>query len=311
LRASGGLRSSAYTLGAELTRYSIIDGEKVIVEHKVIESLDMLESSAGSALLLQPQDSITVKQIPQWHDARVIRILGEVKFPGPYVIKPGETLKDVFERAGGMTERAFPFGAVFTREELRKRETEHRRTITERLESEVSVQNLRGSDDARRDSSDVALSLLARMKASKATGRLVIDLENQLDGSSGTPLVLRDGDVIMMPKSPQEVSVLGEVHNPTSHLYDKKISFRAYIELSGGHMEHADKDAVFAVHADGSVSRANQTGWFRSGSRRKLGPGDVIVVPITYEKDFPWDKAALVTQVIYQLAIAAAAVNSF
>jgi protein involved in polysaccharide export with SLBB domain len=149
------------------------------------------------------------------------------------------------------------------------------------------------------------------MKAFRAVGRLVIDLESQLDGSSMTLLALRDGDVIMVPKFPQEVSVLGEVHNPTSHLYDKKLSFRAYIELSGGHMEHADKDAVFAVHADGSVSRANQTGWFRSGTRRKLGPGDVIVVPITYEKDFPWDKVALMTQVIYQLAVTAAAVNSF
>jgi polysaccharide export outer membrane protein len=311
LRASGGLRSSAYTLGAELTRHSIIDGEKVIVEHKVIESLDMLESSEDSTFFLQPQDSVTVKQIPEWHDGRVIWILGEVKFPGSYVIKPGETLKDVFARAGGMTERAFPFGAVFTREELKKRESEHRRRISERLESEIAVQNLRSSDDTRKESSDVALSLLARMKASKAVGRLVVDLESQLDGSSGTLLVLRDGDVVMVPKSPQEISVIGEVHNPTSHLYDKKLSSRAYIELSGGLMEYADKDAIFSVHADGSVSQANRTGWFRSGTRRKLGPGDVIVVPITYEKDFPWDKAALITQVVYQLAIATAAANSF
>jgi polysaccharide biosynthesis/export protein len=311
LRASGGLRSSAYTLGAELTRHSVISGEKVIVEHKVIESLDMLESSEDSTFFLQPQDSVTVKQIPEWHDRKEIRILGEVKFPGPYVIKPGETLKDVFTRAGGMTERAFPFGAVFTREELKMRESEHRRRITERLESEVAVQNLRGSDDSHKESSEIALSLLARMNASKAVGRLVIDLESQLAGSSETPLALRNGDVVMIPKSPQEVSILGEVHNPTSHLHDNKRSIRDYIELSGGLMEHADEDAIFAVHADGSISRANRTGWFRSGTRKKLGPGDVIVVPITYEKEFPWDKAALITQVIYQMAIAAAAINSF
>ena len=311
LRASGGLRSSAYTLRAELTRHSIIGGEKVVVEHKVIESLDMLESSEDSIFFLQPHDSVTVKQIPEWHERKEIRIIGEVKFPGTYVIKPAETLKDVFARAGGITERAFPFGAVFTREELRKRESEHRRRITERLESEVAVQNLRGSDDTREESTDVALSLLARMKASKAVGRLVIDLESQLDGSSGTLLVLRDGDVIMIPKLPQEVSVLGEVHNPTSHLFGDKLKARDYIELSGGLMEHADEDGIFAVHADGSVSQANRTGWFRPATRRKLGPGDVIVVPITYEKDFPWDKAALITQVIYQLAIATAAASSF
>ena len=53
-----------------------------------------------------------------------VTLKGEVRFPGSYAIRRGETLKSVVDRAGGLTPYAFPQGSVFTRESLRKREQE-------------------------------------------------------------------------------------------------------------------------------------------------------------------------------------------
>ena len=80
----------------------------------------------------------------------------------------------------------------------------------------------------------IAQSLLNRLKNSKSVGRLVIDLDEQIELRSDSKITLRNGDKLHVPSIPTEVSVMGEVQFPTSHLHKNNLSEDDYINLSGG-----------------------------------------------------------------------------
>jgi len=150
-----------------------------------------------------------------------------------------------------------------------------------------------------------------RRKA-EPVGRLVIDMQRVLNTQPGSAedVVLKDGDRLVVPRQTQEVTVLGEVQSGTSHLFDPSFSRDDYIDLSGGLTQKADKDHIYVVHADGGVEAASSSKWFRSRSTT-VGPGDTIVVPLDTERLPPLPLWTSVTTIIYNLAVAVAAVNSF
>jgi hypothetical protein len=157
----------------------------------------------------------------------------------------------------------------------------------------------------------VGQSLLADLRNTKPVGRLVLDLNSAMASAPGSKddLVLKDGDRLLVPRKAQEVTVLGEVHNTTSHFYRTGFTRDDYIGLSGGPTQKADKRRIYIVRANGSVV-AGGSGWF-SRSVEDIRPGDSIVVPLDAERMRPLPLWSAVTQILYNLAIAAAAVNSF
>ena len=97
-----------------------------------------------------------------------------------------------------------------------------------------------------------------------------------------------------------------------SHLFNSKLNLKDYIQRSGGFTANADEGRVFAVKANGSVLTKGNSSWFKSSNNdSNLEAGDVIVVPIDLEKGRWLETLTSGTQVVYQLAVAAAAVNSF
>ena len=159
----------------------------------------------------------------------------------------------------------------------------------------------------------VGQSLLAQLRTTKAVGRLVIDLNLVAAASVGAAndVSLRDGDRLIVPKVRQEVTVIGEVQNSTSHFYRAGLSRDDYISLSGGTTRKADKRRIYVVRADGSVIANGSRGWFGRGSQVGINPGDTVVVPLDTERLPPLPLWQAVTQIIYNIAIAAAAVRSF
>ncbi len=103
--------------------------------------------------------------------------------------------------------------------------------------------------------------------------------------------------------------MLGEVQNVTSHLYQPDLDRDDYIGKSGGVTQRADHKHIYVVRADGSVA-GSRGGWFQRTSS-EIRPGDAIVVPLDTERMRPIPLWTAVTQILYNLAIAAAAVNSF
>ena len=129
--------------------------------------------------------------------------------------------------------------------------------------------------------------------------------------NSSIDVALRDGDELKIPKLKQEVTVIGEVQTSTSHLYRENFSRDDYVGLSGGTTRKADRGRIYVVRADGSVVSSENAGWFRRSGQVQMRPGDTIVVPLDTERMPALPLWQAVTSILYNLAIAAAAVNSF
>jgi hypothetical protein len=127
---------------------------------------------------------------------------------------------------------------------------------------------------------------------------------------SVSDVILRDGDELLVPKYQQEVTVIGEVQNVTSHLYKPNLTRDNYIAMSGGVTRRADTGRIYVVRANGSVVISDGGRWYSSSSVQ-IRPGDTIVVPLNAEHMPLLPLWQAVTQIIYNVAIAAAAVHSF
>jgi polysaccharide export outer membrane protein len=315
VRAGGSLQDAAFGAEAELIRYEVKGGDKRVTELIKIDLAAAMRGDPGANLPLRPFDSLTIKGMPEWTERQTIELVGEVRFPGRYEIRRGETLKSVLMRAGGLTPYAFPVGSVFTREELRLREQEQLDSLATRLQGDLStlaLQAVAANQSQAGAALSVGQSLLTQLRSAKAVGRLVIDVEHvmKLAEGSSADIILHGGDRLIVPKLRQEIMVLGEVQNATSHLHQPGLTRDDYILLSGGLTRKADRDRVYVVRANGSVV-ASSGRWFASGDRGGMQPGDAVVVPLDTERlpTLPFWQA--VTQILYNVAISVAAVNSF
>lgn len=315
LRAGGSLDEAAYGGQAEITRYEVGDGEARQAELIKIDLRGVLAGDPAADLPLKPFDYLVIKEVPLWASQEEVEIRGEVRFPGRYPIHRGETLRSVMERAGGLTELAFVDGTVFTREELKQREKKQLQTLATRLEQDVAQFSLMTAQETGKDASSaltIGQSLLTNIRNATPVGRLVIDLDRSMKAQPGSELdvVLKDGDRLMVPRVTQEVTVVGEVQSATSHLYRADLSRDDYIAMSGGLTPRADEGRIYIVRADGSVVVGGGNAWFGGGGV-DIKSGDTIVAPLDTERMRPLPFWTAVTTIIYNLAIAAAAVNSF
>ncbi len=316
LRAGGSLGNAAYGGRAELTRYRVVNGEQRQTELIEIDLAAALRGDTAADIALQPFDYLSIKELPEWGQEEKVTLRGEVRFPGIYPIRRGETLQSVLTRAGGLTEHAFPEGAVFARVELRRREQEQLDRLGERLKKDLASLALQGAAANQGNSAatiQVGQALLAQLESSRAVGRLVIDLPRVLDArpESAGDVVLRGGDELVVPRIQQEVTVIGEVQNATSHLWRPELGRDGYISLSGGTTRKADRGRIYVVRANGGVVAAESSRWFSSGGNVRMRPGDTVVVPLDTDRlpALPFWQA--VVSIVYNTAIAAAAVNSF
>lgn len=315
LRAGGGLLPSAYGDTAELARFNVNDSGTRQAELITIDLAAVRRGDAAADLSLQPADRLLVKETPDWKEEQTVTLRGEVRFPGTYLLRKGETLAELLERAGGLTEQAFPEGSAFTRSDLKELEQQLLERAYERLRQDVAVLSLQAANAGQASAREALLAgqgLLTELRGAEATGRFVIDLPGLLAGGRGSEkdVVLRDGDDLLIPKLRQEVTVIGEIQNPTSHLYQPGLKRDQYIAKSGGPSKKADKRRIYVVRADGSVATSGGSKLAR-GYNLAVRPGDTIVVPLDSERmpRLPFWQA--VTQILYNVAVSVAAVNSF
>lgn len=301
IRLAGGLTESAMGTNGEITRYSIDESRQRTVEHIHVDF-------AAKPALLQPGDSLQVKQIPLWKNKESVKIQGEVLFPGTYTIIPGETLTNLITRAGGLTMDAYPEGAIFTRQELRELEAQRIAEFKGKLQSDIASQTVASADDSHEIDVTEAESLLNSLDSLKPLGRMVIDLPEILKLTESADFKLEDGDSLIVPRFKPSVTVVGEVQYPTSHFYEKAYDAFTYIGRSGGFKKHADEGRVYIVKANGLVVQPPKSRWFRADGT-KIAPGDTIVVPLETDKVDRLSLWAQVTEIMWQAALGAAAVK--
>ena len=311
LDAAGGLRDAAYTLSAEVTRIDIDQDEKATREHVTISNLD--DDNFSSSFNIYPYDHLHIKKIPYWLETLTVTLSGEFVFPGTYQIYKGEALFDVINRAGGLTDQGFVDGAIFSRENLRVKEDEQRERLIAQLEADLATTTLAATDSQEAlQAQSAAQAMLSRLRNQKSQGRLVIDLSKILTNQEGAGLLVKDGDSLLVPSTPYAVSVSGEVQFPSSHIFQEGLDVNDYLNRSGSYTQNADKSRTFVVKANGSVMTQGGNAWFgKSSGRGSISAGDVIVVPIDLKQTRWLENLTYGTQIVYQLAVAAAAVNSF
>jgi protein involved in polysaccharide export with SLBB domain len=318
VRAGGSLDEAAFGAEAELARFEVVNGES---RRTALVSINLAAALAGDAtadIVLQPHDLLTIRRIPQWAQQEVVTIEGEVRFPGSYPVQRGETLASVLKRAGGLTDLAFAEGVVFTRRSLQEREAQQIAVLTDRLERDLAALALASSQAPAAQAANSAQSmsagqsLLAQLRNTKPVGRLAIDLPQVLQAQPGSTadVLLKDGDRLVVPRRSQEVTVLGEVQSSTSHLYQPELSRADYVNLSGGTTQKADTGRIYVVKANGQVVATSNNRWFGNGGNG-IKPGDTIVVPVDTERLPALPMWSAVTSIIYNIAVAVAAVNSF
>lgn len=321
IRAGGSLEDSAYGGEAELTRYQVVNGEQRQTELIKINLAALRQGDTSADVPLKAFDSLVIKEIPDWSKPEIIEVEGEVRFPGKYPIQHGETLHSILARAGGLTDLGYAKGAIFTRKVLKEREKHQIELLSNRFQSDLTSLTLQslaptaGTSNSNTAGTAIAVGqeLIEQLRDTKPVGRLVIDIDEVMKrpaGSEGDVLV-KDGDKLMVPKKTQEITVIGEVANPTSHVMESGLTRDDYIAKSGGVTAKADRKRIYVVHADGSVDSDARRGFFRRGATGRILPGDTIVVPLDAERIRPLPLWTAVTTIIYNLAIAAAAVSRF
>jgi len=303
--AGGNLKESAYRREAELTRYEVVDGERRELHHVVLDLEALTAGSVEADILLKPYDRVLIRRITNWRSDEIVHVEGEVAFPGSYPIEEGERLSHLIERFGGYLDEAYLNAAVFTRKQVRGLQTEQLDRMADMLEADLarlSVSNPRSSSSSDRARQQVALEsgnqLLNELRNAEATGRLVIRLDTaERLRDTQYDIVLEDGDRLHVPKRPDFVMVMGQVNNQTAFQYEggKRASY--YIGLAGGTTRFSDRGGTYVVKADGSVERAR-------GAR--IDPGDVIIVPEKLERFTGMQFMLDLSQVLYQIGLAAA-----
>jgi polysaccharide biosynthesis/export protein len=319
VRAGGSLGEAAFGGDAELARYEVRDGVRRQTDVVKVDLGRAIAGDPAADLVLRSQDFLVIKQISEWSEQETVRLEGEVRFPGEYPIERGESMRSVIARAGGLTTLAFPQGSVFTREDLQERERRQLELLATRLRQDLgtlALQAAQSSTAGAQQASEtltIGQSLLTELQSAQPTGRLVIDLDRVLSATDDptADVILKGGDTLRIPRTSQEVTVIGEVQNSTSHLFQPGLDRDAYIRISGGLTQKADDDRIYVVRANGSVEAGSGSAWFRNDAAGAIRPGDTIVVPLDAERMRPLALWTAVSTIIYNIAIAVAAVNSF
>jgi polysaccharide export outer membrane protein len=300
IEASGGLIE-----GADLSQIRILRRGSNQLNYE--EEHLLVNFSTNSNFRLQPGDLVTISQLPLWSQPRTVSITGEVLRPGNYAVQSGESVYEAIERAGGLTERAFIEGIVFQRESLRQRERQAKEFLISQVQSQLTTLSVAVENGAEIIAG--VQGLLAQYASTEPVGRLSFNDQSPIASQLRATATV-NGDSIHIPEIQDSVSVFGEVRVPSSHIYSSEYRLNEYINAAGGFSLSADDTGVVIIKASGQVVPVRSGRLFSRGV--ELNPGDTILVPPDLNVNLQRNLTLVtdITQIIYQMAVAVAAVNS-
>ena len=310
IKIAGGFTKKTLMTRCEVARYEIKDNERI----RTVLNLD-LQKAIDLNLQILEDDEWTIFAIENWNEKKYVDLKGEVRYPGRYNITEGEKLSSVIARAGGFTNHAFVEGAVFAREEVKQLQIQRIEESLDRIRTKAIQANASANDigEKTQDKQNMLLAVTQLEKeaaAKKPIGRISINLYYDLARFTNSPydLTLKDKDTLYVPSVNDTISVVGEVLNQNTFIYNSKYDAKDYLEKAGGATELADKEYIYIVKANGEAQRVkNDYFW---GSSNEVFKGDTIVVPMKLDtvSDLAFTKD--VTQVLYQLAITSASLKT-
>ena len=263
---------------------------------------------------VRPRDAYRFNPIYTDTDQGPVVIQGEVRFPGAFDMTRGERLSQILQQAGGLTQEAYPYGAVF----LRKSAAQLQKVGYERSADDIQKQLMMAvaagagpnavSAGPTGEAATFLQGLVQQLHNTQASGRVTIVADPAaLATHPEDDVTLEPGDFLYIPRRPSSVTVVGEVLNPGSYPQKPDRTVGDYIELAGGYGRYADDSYVYVINPDGS-SRPVQSGFFHFGADR-LAPGSLIVVPRDL-RPFDLEQFAVdIGKILSDLAISAASIS--
>ncbi len=316
---SGKLSSGIHWEYANVVRLQPLDLRRTMIPFDLGKVV--LENDSINNVALLPGDVVTIYtneeiQAPVVNRSQYVRLEGEFKHAGVYKAEPGETLRQLVARAGGVSPQAYLFGSEFTREATRQMQQKRLEEIIDRMEADVQRNASRATSgalsaqdvDAAKSQAQLQQALIAKMRQVKATGRIVMEMPEQNTQLKDLPdIALEDGDRIYVPAPSSTVNVMGAVYNQNAFFYKQGQSISDYLNKAGGPTRDGDEDDVYLIRADGLVFSKRQGGSMFSGFEgRQAMPGDTIVVAEKLEKFNLTKELRDWTQIFFQFALGAA-----
>jgi protein involved in polysaccharide export with SLBB domain len=278
-------------------------------------------------LELEPGDVVTIFSkadihVPQAEQTRLVRLEGEFVGSGVYSVKPGETLRQLVQRAGGLTPEAYLYGSEFTRESTRRVQQQRLNEYVDQISLQASTNaasNANRSISALDTAAATATAqqnqnIVNSLRQAHATGRIVLELPPDSHDISQLPdIQLEDGDRFIVPRIPSTVSVDGAVYNQNTFLYDPRRRLGDYVRLAGGASREADSGRAYVIRAGGAVvSRQYSSSMLRGNGFDSLHlyPGDTVVIPLNLDRGRGMRLFVDIAQIVGQFGIAIAATNT-
>ena len=263
---AGGLKEAASTVRIDVSRR--IKNPRSTADNDTIGQMYTFSLKDGFVIdgqpgfILQPYDEVYVRRSPGYQAQQNVVIDGEILFGGNYAMtNREERLSDLVNKAGGPTNLAYLRGAKLTRVASageKKRMGDVIRLMSRQL-GEAMIDSLGiGVED---------------------TFTVGIDLEKALTNPKGSAdLVLREGDVVFIPKNTNTVTINGAVMVPNTVSYMKGKNVDYYLNQAGGYSDNAKKNKKFIVYMNGQVTKVEGSG------KKQIEPGCEIIVPSKAKK---------------------------
>jgi polysaccharide biosynthesis/export protein len=290
----------------------------------------VIQRDPSQDLQLLPGDVVTVFskadiRVPNARQTKFVILEGEFEASGKYSVLPGETLRQLLVRAGGLSPDAYLFASDFTRESVRRIQQQSLLEYADALESQIAATSSASAASALTDrdaaaaqsAAAAARAAVAGLRRAQPTGRIVLNLKPDSEGIASIPdIELQDGDRFIVPRVPATVAVQGQVYSANAFLYKNGMRVKDYLRLAGGPDRIADKKRAYILRADGSVvsrqsSNLGHRALFVDNDFDSLAmyPGDTIIMPPVLEKGATMRMILDISTIVQGFGLGAAAVS--
>ena len=307
--------------------YETIDGQKLIsvinyangitrnadrenislerLQDGALRTIPVPNDSYFQAIKVEDGDNIYFRE----HPYRQAKISGAVLKPGTYTMAAGDTINDLIKKAGGYTENAYQFGAVYLNEDAKAvNELSKEILYQEFLDNIIAVsqQNIGGNFDL-----TPIVKLTSDLKDTAPNGRVVIDL---LNNSSIDRYSVKEGDELFVPEMNNVVYVYGEISSEGAVMFSENQGVEYFVDKSGGYKKFAAAESIYILHPNGeSQLYRSKRNIFESRPKNeiKIYPGSIIFVPRALDESAPRRLAAQAyVSILGNLGIALASLSA-
>ncbi|MFL6690113.1 MAG: SLBB domain-containing protein [Alphaproteobacteria bacterium] len=304
IAAAGGVQREADLSAVEITS-TVIDTSTGT--SRTVRNTLRVTGQDFASISLKPFDSIRLRPVFSDRNGETITIVGQVRYPGTFDVTRGERLSSVLARAGGLTDEAYPFGTVFTRQSAAIQESDGNQRTARLLQDNIATVASLPATIINSSGLSYVEQLVQELRTMPALGRISVTADPVILATRPElDVLLESGDTIYIPKRPSTVTVTGAVLSNGAFSYKPGLTVRDYIRYAGGESSSADDSLVFVVLPDGT-SRPEGDSWWSFGNGHDIPPGSMVVVPRD-PQPFNWMEFAInISDIVSKLATTAAA----